>query len=144
MWSYCKKNKTKQQQHPDSISPVKGSTEVWMISIIQEAFSYCYMSIFDLALRQHFIVVFVYFRVKYCDYSKSSGPGTEIIALVDIRQRKAQFKFKVRTVNNCDTPVKHEYKHPLHNLRCSSLPGRSTCGHLHCIFSYWVKKILSY
>lgn len=74
------KNKNKKNHHPDSISPVKGSTEVWMISIIQEAFSYCYMSIFDLALRQHFIVVFVYFRVKYCDYSKSSGPGTEIIA----------------------------------------------------------------
>lgn len=103
-------------------------------------FFYCYISMFDFALESYSTVVFVNFRVKYCDYYKSSGAGTEIIAVVDITRRKA-LKSKVRTVNNWDTPKKH--KHNINKTSTpwfSSLTGKGTCAYLHFICSYWVKK----
>lgn len=78
-----------------------------MIQSVHQTSLYCNISTFDFALECYFIAVFLYFRVKYRDYTKSSGPGTEIIALVDITRRKA-LKFKVRTVNQRDTPLKHK------------------------------------
>lgn len=87
---------------------VQGSTGVWVIQTIHQAFSYCYMSTFIFALKCFSIVVFVYFRMKYSDYTKSSSPGTEIIAVVDITLWKA-LTFKVRTVNHWDTHLKHNY-----------------------------------